>query len=144
VGPLGNPATWGAGLQCTPGKTLADGFYDLQNSTGETVTVTSVKLRGGAGQRKTSPAWLIPDYNTPGESESLGLNNWPVRWPTWKYRRRVPATIAPHATVNLVFAQTRTSRHPRSATVEVWYTAGGHSYTLTQPVRILVAVTCNG
>ena len=48
--------------------------------------------------------------------------------PTWKDRKRVPATIAPHATTNVVFAQTRTSDHPKSATIQVNYTAGGNSY----------------
>jgi hypothetical protein len=142
VGPLGNPASWGGGLQCTPGKTLADGFYNLQNSSGQTVTVTRVRLIGGEGQRKTSRAWLVPIWHTRGDSDILGLNYWPVRWPTWKYRRRIPATIAPRADVNLVFAQTRTSDHPRSATVRVYYTAGGSSYMLTEPVRVLVAVRC--
>jgi hypothetical protein len=136
--PLGNPASGDRGLQCTPGKTLADGFYTLQNMSDQTVTVTRVRLIGGAGQKMTSPAYLMPIYDT-----SLpGLAYWPLRWPTWKDRKRVPATIAPHATTNLVFAQTRTSDHPKSATVEVSYTAGGTSYTLTEVTRVLVAVKC--
>jgi len=142
AGPLGNPADWGSGLQCTPGRTLADGFYNLDNSSGQMVTVTRVRLMGGEGQRKTSRAWLMPIYHSNNSSDILGLNYWPVRWPTWKYRRRIPATIAPHADVNLVFAQTRTSDHPKAATVRVYYTAGGSLYTLTEPVRVLVAVRC--
>jgi hypothetical protein len=143
AGPLGNPADWGPGLSCIPGTAVADGFYDLQNTSGETVRVTRVRLEGGAGQEETSPAWLMRVYHPPGETELLGLGTpWPPRWPTWKYRARVPATIGPHATVNLVFEQARTSDHPRSATVEVWYTAGGASYTLTEPTRVLVAVRC--
>jgi hypothetical protein len=140
AGPLGNPANWGGGLQCSPGKTLGDGFFELQNSSGETVTVTRVKLTG-AGQRKTSPAWLMPVLSHAGTTTVYGLvPPWPPRWPTWKYRKRVPATIRPHEALNLIFAQTRTSDHPRPATVEVWYTAGGSSYTLTEPARMLVSV----
>jgi hypothetical protein len=29
--PLGTTANWSTGLQCSPGKTLANGFYELQN-----------------------------------------------------------------------------------------------------------------
>lgn len=140
-GPLGNGQGAG-GLQCTPGKALADGFYTLQNSSDETVTVTAVRLVGGAGQRKTSAAYLVPIVHTSNSSAILGLNYWPVHWPTWKDRKRVPAVIAPHKTTNLVFAQTRTSDHPKSATIQVDYTAGGNSYTLTEEVRVLVAVKC--
>ncbi len=136
--PLGNPANGDSGLQCTPGKTLADGFYTLQNSSHQTVTVTSVRLIGGVGQEMTSPAYLVPIAHT----TLIGLNYWPVRWPTWKDRRRVPATIAPHTTTNLVFAQTRTSDHPKSATIQVNYTAGGNSYTMIEVTRVLVAVKC--
>lgn len=136
--PLGNPADGDSGLQCTPGKTLADGFYTLQNSSHETVTVSSVRLIGGAGQKMTSPAYLVPIAHT----TLIGLNYWPLHWPTWKDRRRVPATIAPHTTTNLVFAQTRTSDHPKSATIQVNYTAGGNSYTLIEVTRVLVAAKC--
>jgi hypothetical protein len=45
-------------------------------------------------------------------------------------------------TTNLVFAQARTSDHPKSVTVQVSYTAGGASYTLTEVSRVLVAVKC--
>jgi hypothetical protein len=136
--PLGGGGGDG-GTQCTPGKTLADGFYMLTNSSSETVTVTSVRLVGGAGQKMTSPAYLVPIRGT----AILGLNYWPVRWPTWKDRKPLPAKIAPHTTTNLVFAQTRTTDHPKSATVQVTYTAAGNSYTFTeQQVRVLVAVKC--
>jgi hypothetical protein len=136
--PLGNPANEDSGLQCTPGKTLADGFYTLQNMSDQTVTVTDVRLVGGAGQKMTSPAYLMPIYGT----ALPGLDYWPVRWPTWKDRKRVPAAIAPHVTTNLVFAQTRTNDHPESATIQVSYTAGGSSYTMTEVTRVLVAVKC--
>ena len=136
--PLGNPASGASGLQCTPGKTLADGFYTLQNSSHETVTVTSVRLIGGVGQKMTSPAYLVPIAHT----TLIGLNYWPVRWPTWKDRKRVPATIAPRTTTNLVFAQTRTNDHPKSATIQVNYSAGGSSYTMIEVTRVLVAVKC--
>ena len=136
--PLGDPANGDSGLQCTPGKTLADGFYTLQNMSDQTVTVTGVRLVGGAGQKMTSPAYLMPIYGT----ALLGLDYWPVRWPTWKDRKRVPAAIAPHVTTNLVFAQTRTNDHPDSATIQVSYTAGGSSYTMTEVTRVLVAVKC--
>jgi hypothetical protein len=127
-----------SGLQCTPGKTLADGFYTEKNMSDETVTVTSVRLVGGAGQKMTSPVYLIPVAG----SSILGLNYWPVRWPTWKDRKRLPATIAPHATTNVVFAQTRASDHPKPVTIQVNYTAAGNSYTRTEGVRVLVAVKC--
>ena len=58
--PLGDPASGDSGLQCTPGKTLADGLYTLHNMSGTTVTVTRVRLVGGAGQEITSPAYLMP------------------------------------------------------------------------------------
>src|ERR1700722_626845 len=124
--PLGNPANVDSGLQCTPGKTLADGFYTLSDMSDQAVTVTKVLLIGGAGQKMTSPAYLMPIYDT----ALPGLDYWALRWPTWKDRKRVPAVIAPHVTTNLVFAQTRTSDHPKSATIQVSYPAGGNSYTL--------------
>ena len=125
-------------MQCTPGKTLADGFYTLHNSSDQTVTVNSVQLTGGVGQKMTSPAYLVPIVHT----TLIGLNYWPVHWPTWKDRKRVPATIAPHTTTNLVFAQTRTSDHPKSATIQVKYAAGNSSYTMIEVTRVLVAVKC--
>ncbi len=137
--PLGASATVSSGLQCTPGKTLADGFYTLQNMSDETVTVTGVRLIGGSGQKITSPAYLMPIYHT----ALPGLDSWPLHWPTWKDRRRVPATIAPHTMTNLVFAQTRTSDHPKPVTAQVSYTAGGNNYTMTQSAQVLVAVKCD-
>ena len=133
-----------SGLECTPGRTLADGFYTLYNRSDQTVTVTGVRLVGGVGQKITSPAYLIPQLETGGGGDAIpGLDYWPLHWPTWKYRRRVPATIAPHVTTNLVFAQTRTNDHPKSAGVQVSYTAGGNSYTWTESqVRVLVGVKC--
>jgi hypothetical protein len=137
--PLGDPATWGTGLQCTPGKTLADGFYPLENHSAQTVTVTSVRLVGGRGQKMTSPAYLVPIHNT----TLIGLNYWPPLSPMWKLRTpAIGGKVPAHMTVNLVFRQTRTSDHPRSATVQIDYSAGGNSYTLTEPVRVLVAVRC--
>jgi hypothetical protein len=141
--PLGDPAKGDSGLQCGPGKTLANGFYTLQNSSNQAVTVTGVRLIGGVGEKMTSRVYLIPVEQTGGGGTViLGENYWPVRWPTWKYRKRLPATIAPHATTNLVFAQTRTSDHPKSATIQVNYAAGGNSYTMTEATRVLVAVKC--
>jgi hypothetical protein len=141
--PLGTTASWSAGLQCSPGKTLANGFYELQNYSGETVTVTGVRLVGGSGQRMTSAAYLVPIQHTHGEWLLIGLvPPWPPVSPEWKLRTRVPATIAPHKSVNLVYAQTRTSDHPRSAAPQITYTAGGFTYTLTVPFRSVVAVKC--
>jgi hypothetical protein len=142
--PLGNPADWGTGLQCTPGKTLANGLYDLQNYSGETVTVTGVRLVGGTGQKMTSAAYLLPIQHTDGMWLSLGLASpWPpTTSPMWQLRRPLPATIPPHTTLDLVFAQTRTSSHPRSATPVITYTAGGFTYSLTEPTRSVVVVRC--
>ena len=141
--PLGTTANWSTGLQCSPGKTLANGFYDLQNHSGETVTVTSVQLVGGVGQKMTSAAYLVPIQHTHGEWLLIGLvTPWPPTSPMWKLRKRVPAAIAPHESVNLVYAQSRTSDHPRSAVPQITYTAGGFTYTLTVPVRSLVASKC--
>lgn len=141
--PLGVPSAVDSGWECTPGKTLANGTYTLQNSSDQTVTVTSVRLVGGAGQKMTSPAYLIPQWEAKGIDAILGDNAWPVHWPTWHLRKRVPATIAPHKTINLVFAQTRTSDHPTPAGVQVDYSAGGNSYTWTQTfVRVEVGIKC--
>ena len=133
-----------SGEECAPGTTLADGFYTLQNHSDQTVTVTGVRLVGGAGQKMTSAAYLIPIVPTSsGGTVILGENHWPVHWATWKDRKRVPATIAPHKTTNLVFAQTRTSDHPKPAGVQVTYSAGGNSFTWTESqVRVLVGVHC--
>lgn len=142
--PLGTAANWSVGLQCSPGKTLANGFYDLQNYSGETVTVTGVHLVGGAGQKMTSAAFLVPIQHTRGIWMLIGLvPPWPPASPTWKLRKRVPATIAPHKDVNLVFAQTRTSDHPRSVVPQITYTGGGFTYTLTVPFRSVVAANCS-
>jgi hypothetical protein len=141
--PLGTTANWSTGLQCSPGTTLANGFYELQNYSGETVTVTGVRLVGGVGQRMTSAAYLVPIQHTHGEWLLIGLvSPWPPTSSMWKLGRRVPATIAPHQTVNLVYAQTRTSDHPRSAMPQITYTAGGFTYTLTVPFRSVVASKC--
>jgi hypothetical protein len=141
--PLGTTANWSTGLQCSPGKTLANGFYELQNYSGKTVTVTGVRLVGGIGQRMTSAAYLVPIQHTHGEWLLIGLvSPWPPTSSMWKLGRRVPATIAPHQSVNLVYAQTRTSDHPRSAMPLITYTAGGFTYTLTVPFRSVVASKC--
>ena len=142
--PLGTTANWTTGEQCSPGKTLANGSYELQNYSGEPVTVTGVHLIGGAGQKMTSAAYLVPIQRTHGTWLLIGLvSPWPPTSPVWKLRRRVPATIAPHKSVNLVYAQTRTSDHPRSAVPQIIYTAGGFTYTLTVPFRSVVAGKCS-
>ena len=142
--PLGTTANWSTGLQCSPGKTLANGMYALQNYSGETVTVTGVHLVGGAGQKMTSAAYLVPIQHTHGVWLLIGLvSPWPPTSPMWKLAKRVPATIAPHKTVNLVYAQTRTSDQPRSAVPQITYTAGGFTYTLTVPFRSVVAIKCS-
>ncbi len=141
--PLGTTANWSTGTQCSPGKTLANGFYELQNYSGATVTVTGVRLVGGVGQRMTSAAYLVPIQHTRGEWLLIGLvSPWPPTSSMWKLGRRVPATIAPHQSVNLVYAQTRTSDHPRSAMPQITYTAEGFTYTLTVPFRSVVASKC--
>lgn len=141
--PLGTTADWSSGTQCSPGKTLANGFYELQNYSGETVTVTGVRLVGGSGQAMTSAAYLLPIQHVHATWLLIGLvSPWPPASPEWKLRERLPATIAPHKSVNLVFAQTRTSDHPRSAVPQITYTGGGFTYTLTVPFRSVVAVRC--
>ena len=141
--PLGTSANWSTGLQCSPGATLANGFYELQNYSGETVRVTGARLVGGVGQRMTSAAYLVPIQHRHGEWLLIGLvSPWPPTSSTWKLGRRVPATIAPHKSMNLVYAQTRTSDHPRSAMPQITYTAGGFTYTLTVPFRSVVASKC--
>lgn len=101
-------------------------------------------LAGGTGQKMTSPAYLLPIQRTRGTWLLIGLvPPWPPASPTWKLRKRVPATIAPRKTVNLVFAQTRTSTHPRPAEPQITYTAGGSTCTLTVPFRSVVAITCS-
>ena len=83
--PLGTAANWSAGLQCSAGKTLANGFYELQNYSGETVTVTGVHLLGGAGQKMTSAAYLVPIQHTLGTWLLIGLvPPWPPTSPMWK------------------------------------------------------------
>lgn len=141
--PLGTASDWSVGVQCSPGKTLANGFYELQNYSAETVRVTGVRLVGGIGETMTSAAYLVPIQHTQGHWLLIGLvPPWPPTSPMWKLRERVPAMIAPHANVNLVFAQTRTSDHPRSAVPQITYTAGGFTYTLTVPFRSVVAAKC--
>lgn len=138
--PLGNPADFGTGLQCSPGKTLANGFYPLENHSDKTVTITSVRLVGGPGQAMTSAAYLVPV----GPNGIIGLYGpWPPTAPVWRQRRlAVGGTVAAHSTANLVFAQTRTSDHPKPAAPKITYRAGGASYTLTEPIKTIVAVSC--
>ena len=120
-----------SGEQCTPGNTLADGFYTLQNSSHSPVTVTGVRLIGGAGQKVTSPAYLIPVVQTSsGGTVILGLNHWPVKWPTWKDRKRVPATKVPHGSTNLVFAQTAPATTPKTGG------GAGHLYRWQQQLQV--------
>lgn len=141
--PLGNPADFAQGLDCTPGKTLTDGFYALENHSRQMVTVTGVRLVGGPGQAMTSRAYLVPAG--PGVNLPLiGLQPWPpVSYPEWKYRRlAIGAKIAPGKRANLVFAQTRTSTHPQPARPVITYSAGGTSYTLAEATETIVAVSC--
>jgi hypothetical protein len=141
--PLGNASTFTQGVDCTPGKTLADGFYALENHSGLRVRITGVRLIGGPGQAMTSPAYLTPA----GPATNLpliGLASWPpTSAPEWKHRRlALGATIAPGAWANLVFAQTRTSSDPQPARPVITYTAGGTSYALTETTETIVAVSC--
>jgi hypothetical protein len=142
--PLGNPATWTEGLQCSQGKTLADGFYVIENHSNEAVTITSVRLVGGPGQAMISPAYLVPwgpQYNHP----IIGLvPPWPPNVPWWSQRRlAVGATIGPHSGANLVFEQTRTDAHPQPAEPEFTYTADGYSYTVTERIQTIIVAKCS-
>jgi hypothetical protein len=145
--PLGDPADWGTGLDCGPGKTYTNGFFVLENSSGQTVTITGVRLIGGSGQVMTSPAYVVPSYPV-FDGPLIGLQNWPpppATAPQWRLRRlAIGATIAPHTRANLVFAQTRTSDHPTPPITQINYTAGGYSYTLHEPSRVLVAASESG
>jgi hypothetical protein len=138
--PLGNPATWGPGLECSPGTTLADGFYAIENHSDEAATITSVQLVGGSGLKMTGPALLVqwgPQYN----HGLIGLVPWPMATdlPWWKYRRlAVGATIGPHSGANLVFSETRTDAHPQPAEPEFTYTADGSTYTVTERVQTII------
>jgi len=141
--PLGDPSSWDTGLECGPGTSLANGFYPLENHSAELVTVTDVRLIGGRGQTMTSPAYLVPVDHSDGRWTLIGLNKWPPGSPMWKLRTpAIGGSIPAHTTANLVFRQTRTSDQPRSATVQIDYSAGGIGYMLTEPVRVLVAVQC--
>jgi hypothetical protein len=139
--PLGT-GNVGAGLQCEGSdirQPVTMGIFALTNGSNETVTVASVHLAGGEGQKMASPAFLAPIAHT----TLLGAQPWPPSGAAWRERRLAAgATIPPRATTNLVFAQTRTSSHTRSAAVQVSYTAGGIGYTLTEAVRVLVAADC--
>jgi hypothetical protein len=135
--PLGNPVT--VALECSPGTTLADGFYAIENHSDEAVTITSVRLAGGPGQAMTSVAYLVPwgpKYGHP----LIGLvPPWPPNVQWWKQRRlAVGATIGPHSDANLVFRQTRTSDHPKAAWPVFTYTANGSSYTYIESVQTIV------
>jgi hypothetical protein len=137
--PLGNPATWTPGYECTPGTTMADGLYSIDNPSDEAVTITSVRLVGGSGQKMTGPAWLVPwgpQYNHP----LIGLNPpWPPNVPWWKQRRSaVGATIPAHGSANLVFRQTRTDAHPQPAEAEFTYTAGGSTWTVVERWQTII------
>jgi hypothetical protein len=142
--PLGNPADWDSGLTCSTGKTLANGFYGLENDSDKSVRITSVRLIGGPGQAMTSAAYLVP-WGPAFSHGLIGLNPpWPPTVPWWKQRRlAVGATIGPHTDANLVFAQTRTEAHPKSATPEITYAASGNSYTIIEPIRSVVALNCH-
>jgi hypothetical protein len=136
--PLGDPGNLGAGLDCGPAKTYANGVYALENDSGQTVKITSVRLTG-KGQAMTSRAYLTPAG--PGHGPLVGFVSWPPTAPQWKQRRlAIGGTIAAHTWANLVFAQTRTSSHPKPATTTVTYTADGTGYTLTEPFQVLVGV----
>jgi hypothetical protein len=135
--PLGNPATWDTGLECSPGTTLADGFYPIENPSDEAVTITSVRLAGGPGQKMTSPAYLVPWG--PDMHPAIGLVPWPPTVPWWNQRRlAVGATIPAHSDANLVFRQTRTSDHPKPAEPQFTYTADGSSYTVRERIQTII------
>jgi hypothetical protein len=140
--PLGT-GNGGAGLQCE-GADIAEpvtmGFFALENGSNGTVTITSVRLVGGKGQKIASPAYLVPIIH----ATLLGAQPWPPASSAWQLRTGATGgTIAQHATANLVFAQERTSGDTQSAAVRVTYTGGGSAYTLTESVRVLVAASCS-
>ena len=139
--PLGT-GNVGPGLQCEGSdirQPVTMGIFALTNSSDEKVTLASVRLAGGEGQKMASPAFLAPIVHT----TLLGAQPWPPAGAAWRRRRLAAgAAIAPHVTTNLVFAQTRTSTRTRSAAVQITYTAGGTGYTLTEAVRVLVAADC--
>lgn len=141
--PLGNPATWESGLQCSLGNTLANGFYAIENPSDEPVTITSMRLVGGPGQKMTSAAYLVP-WGPQYGHELVGLVPWPPDVPWWKQRRlAVGTTIGPHSDANLVFKETRTDSRPRPAEPEFTYTANGSSYTVIERFQtIIVAGAC--
>jgi hypothetical protein len=136
--PLGNPATWSPGLQCSVGRTLADGFYAIENPSDEAVKITSMRLVGGPGQKMISPAYLVP-WN-PNGHPAIGLAPpWPPNVPWWNQRRlAVGATISAHSDANLVFEQTRTDAHPQPAEPEFTYTADGSSYIVTERIQTII------
>jgi hypothetical protein len=140
--PLGNPATWSSGIECSPGTTLADGFYVIENPSDEAVTITSVHLVGGSGQAMTSPAWLVP-WNS-NSHPLIGLNPpWPPDAPWWKpwWKQRylaVGATVPAHGSAELVFRQNRTDAHPTPAEAEFTYTAGGGTWTVVERWQTII------
>jgi hypothetical protein len=136
--PLGNPATWTSGIECSPGTTLADGFYVTENPSDEAVMITSVHLVGGSGQAMTSPAYLVP-WNS-NSHPLIGLNPpWPPDVPWWKQRYlAVGATVPAHGSAELVFRQTRTDAHPTPAEAEFTYTAGGGTWTVVERWQTII------
>jgi hypothetical protein len=140
--PLGGSG--GGGLQCVPlgiGQPVTDGLYPLENSSSHKVQVTRVRLVGGEGQKITSPVFLVPIAHT----TLIGVQNWPPKIDAgmWKYRKpAVGGTVPAHKTLNLVFAEERTSARTKAASVQVTYTVDGNSYILTEGVRFVVAANC--
>jgi hypothetical protein len=126
------------GVVCIPapaGQPVTMGIWALENDSNSKVTVSVVSLTGGTGQRMSSP-FLVPIANR----TLIGDPLWPPTGAVWAQRK--PASggiIAAHQALNLVIALTRTSAHPKPATVVVTYTAAGNSYTLTEGLRVLAS-----
>lgn len=132
----------GTGLQCesnTIGQPVTVGIFALENNGSHAVRISAVMLSGGQGQKMASPAYLVPIR----DSTLLGAQPWPPAGAAWKLRQLAAGgQIAPHAALNLVFAQERTSDRTRPAAVQVTYTADGRNYSLTEAVRVVVAANC--
>jgi hypothetical protein len=143
-GPLGPSAI--TGVDCGPasiGQAIIVGFDGLVNGKSQ-LTVNSVRLTDNHGLAMGVP-WLVPLLNG---DDNMGMGYpWPPtlkQFPQWRYRRHADgAVVRPGQNPDLVIPVWRTGKKAGQASITVYYTANGNTYTWTGNWQVAIAANCN-
>jgi hypothetical protein len=145
-GPLGasSPVNAADCAENAIGTQIAAGLWRLGDAViHQEVTVNSVRLTDNHGLA-LGGAWLAPV----ADNILIGMGAyWPLsvkQFPAWRYRERADgAVVKPGQWPNLVIRVWRTGTKAGEASITVWYTSGGSSYTWTGSEQVAIAANCN-